>query len=140
MSQPPPIPGSRTNTERILWALFLAMLVALVIAPLSNHGWLPIPPCFMRTATGIPCPFCGGTRCVAALGHAQWRQAFLFNPLVAAGCVTLLVWALLRLLEMATRGTWLTSFSEKIRIRFGWPAVFVAVFVNWILLMYMRVV
>ena len=38
-------------------------------------------PCFLREATGIPCPGCGGTRAFRALVSGNLWEAFHFNPL-----------------------------------------------------------
>jgi hypothetical protein len=42
-------------------------------------------PCFLREATGIPCPSCGGTRAFRALVSGNLREAFHFNPLATIG-------------------------------------------------------
>ncbi len=54
----------------------------------------PVPPCPLRSVTGIPCPFCGMTRGVTAIVHADFSAAFGFNPgafLVVAMAIVLLV-------------------------------------------------
>lgn len=38
-------------------------------------------PCFLREATGIPCPGCGGTRAFRALISGDLWEACHFNPL-----------------------------------------------------------
>jgi len=70
----------------------VAMLPLAAIRPM-----LPIwsvPPCPLRSVTGIPCPFCGMTRGVTAIVHADFSAAFGFNPgafLVVAMTIVLLV-------------------------------------------------
>ena len=39
-----------------------------------------VPPCPLRTITGIPCPMCGMTRGVTALVHGDFARALLMNP------------------------------------------------------------
>ena len=43
--------------------------------------------CPLKNFTGLPCPFCGGTRAALALLGGHWRAAFLLNPLAAAFCL-----------------------------------------------------
>jgi Protein of unknown function (DUF2752) len=54
----------------------------------------PVPPCPLRTLTGIPCPFCGMTRGVTSLVHGHLSAAFSYNPgafLIVAMAIALLV-------------------------------------------------
>jgi hypothetical protein len=39
----------------------------------------------LKNLTGLPCPFCGGTRAVFALLRGDLLQAFWFNPLATIG-------------------------------------------------------
>jgi hypothetical protein len=71
-----------------------AMLGIAAVRPL-----LPIetvPPCPLRTVTGIPCPLCGMTRGVTALVHGDVTEALLLNPAsyvaVALAVVFLVQW------------------------------------------------
>jgi Protein of unknown function (DUF2752) len=44
---------------------------------------LPVHPplaCPLRTATGLPCPFCGMTRAVVAAVHGDIATSLTFNP------------------------------------------------------------
>jgi hypothetical protein len=53
-----------------------------------------VPPCPLRTITGIPCPMCGMTRGVTALVRGDFAHALLMNPasyLAIALAVLLLV-------------------------------------------------
>ena len=70
----------------------VAMLPLAAVRPLLPI-W-PVPPCPLRTVTGVPCPFCGMTRGVTALVHGQLSSAFSYNPgafLVVAMAIVLLV-------------------------------------------------
>ena len=40
----------------------------------------PVPPCPLRTLTGIPCPLCGSTRGVIAAVHGHIGDALALNP------------------------------------------------------------
>lgn len=50
------------------------------------------PLCLMRRVFDIPCAACGGTRAALALGRAAPREAWLLNPLGAAGMVLAVAW------------------------------------------------
>lgn len=49
--------------------------VALSVLPFD-----PVPPCPLRTVTGIPCPLCGSTRGVIAAVHGDLGRAVTLNP------------------------------------------------------------
>lgn len=38
-------------------------------------------PCVFRSATSIPCPFCGGTRAVVAASQGRLAESFRLSPL-----------------------------------------------------------
>jgi hypothetical protein len=61
---------------------------------------LPVHPplaCPLRTATGVPCPFCGMTRACVAAVQGQLGRALAYNP----GAVVLLAIAAVLLLRPA---------------------------------------
>ena len=65
---------------------------------------LPVHPplaCPLRSATGIPCPFCGMTRAVVAAVHGEVIRSLAFNPagilIVAIAIAVLIRPALLRI-------------------------------------------
>ncbi len=64
----------------------LALVPAAVLLSVSPYD--PVPPCPLRTLTGIPCPLCGSTRGVIAAvhGHPALRLtiASCADPAVAA--------------------------------------------------------
>ena len=53
-----------------------------------------MPPCPLRALTGVPCPFCGGTRGTLALLHGDLLHSLALNPGVVLGIVAVLyvVW------------------------------------------------
>ncbi|HET9691545.1 MAG TPA: DUF2752 domain-containing protein [Acidimicrobiales bacterium] len=51
-------------------AVGAAAAAAAAYAALARPGW-PLPRCPLHAATGLWCPFCGGTRAVAALARAD---------------------------------------------------------------------
>ncbi len=58
-----------------------------------------VPPCPLRTLTGIPCPFCGMTRGVTAAVHADLGRAAFLNP----GSIVLVVLAVLLLVAWRSK-------------------------------------
>jgi hypothetical protein len=71
--------GSRTGVEaRELRVVGAAMLGVAAVRPLVPFEF--VPPCPLRTITGIPCPFCGMTRGVTSLVHGDFAHALLMNP------------------------------------------------------------
>ncbi|MBK6592322.1 MAG: DUF2752 domain-containing protein [Burkholderiales bacterium] len=60
-------------------ALALGWPLALLGAPLVlSLGDMPL--CGFRHMTGLPCPFCGGTRACAALADGNLLMAWHLNP------------------------------------------------------------
>ncbi len=59
-------------------------MVGLALVPaaafLSVSPIDPVPPCPLRTVTGIPCPLCGSTRGVIAAIHGDLGAALALNP------------------------------------------------------------
>jgi hypothetical protein len=55
--------------------LLVPAAVALSVSPID-----PVPPCPLRTLTGIPCPLCGSTRGVIAAVHGDLGHALALNP------------------------------------------------------------
>jgi len=86
---------------RVPWALIGALLLGLgafaasFLQPISEL----LPGCAFKRLTGFPCATCGLTRCVMALGHWNWREAFRWHPaatVVAALLPALALWDLRR--------------------------------------------
>jgi hypothetical protein len=71
-----------------------AMLGVAAVRPLVPFEF--VPPCPLRTITGIPCPMCGMTRGVTALVHGDFVHALLMNPAsylaVALAILVLVQW------------------------------------------------
>lgn len=70
----------------------VAVVALLVVA--RYYDRLPVrpPECGFRTATGLPCLGCGGTRSVRALVSGDLAASISFNPGVVVGIVILLAW------------------------------------------------
>lgn len=61
---------------------FAFVVLAIIVAALSNYFKIAFPKCTFKTLTGLPCAFCGGTRALRAIGHFKFVEAFWLNPLV----------------------------------------------------------
>jgi Protein of unknown function (DUF2752) len=117
--------------ERLWASLALALVVVLALGQVSADLEVPIPVCPLKHITGIPCPACGGTRALRALGHGAFLAALRWNPLVTmtalallpfliyAALVTVLGWPRVRLL-------FAPADQRLLRI-----AAWVAILANW---------
>ena len=70
--------GSTRFEKRELRIAGAAMLGVAAVRPLIPFEF--VPPCPLKTITGIPCPMCGMTRGVTALVHGDFARALLMNP------------------------------------------------------------
>ena len=73
------------------------MLAVAAVRPLIPFEF--VPPCPLRTLTGVPCPFCGMTRGVTAAVHADLARAVFLNP----GSIAAVVLAVLLLIAWRTK-------------------------------------
>jgi hypothetical protein len=92
------ISGATSLGAREVRLLGGAMLAAAAVRPLIPVE--TVPPCPLRTVTGIPCPMCGMTRGVTAIVHGDFAHALLMNPAsylaVALAIVLLVQWRMKR--------------------------------------------
>src|SRR5580704_18325295 len=82
-----------------------AMLGVAAVRPL-----LPVevvPPCPLRTLTGVPCPLCGMTRGVTAAVHGQIGHALFLNPGSIAAVILAIVVLLAWRTERVTLRVWM---------------------------------
>ena len=78
----------------LIWggvALALLLAAPLLATPSGAALALSLPPCLLRTLTGLPCVACGSTRALLALCRLDVGTAFAMNPLAAAGILVLVV-------------------------------------------------
>jgi len=81
-------PASRGPTDRLTRATDIDLrplrVAGLALVPaaiaLSVSPFDPVPPCPLRTITGVPCPLCGSTRGVIAAVHGHVGDAIALNP------------------------------------------------------------
>lgn len=73
-----------------LLRLVLVLAAALAVAAVDLPG-RPQTLCLLRAATGLPCPLCGGTTAVVAIGQGRPLAALAASPLVTLGAAVLLL-------------------------------------------------
>jgi len=99
---PPLLPHERRIR---LGAAGLFLLGIALVAWIDPRSRLPFPavPCGFRTLTGLPCPFCGGTRAAHALLHGDLAGAAHLNPLAYPALALALAVAAVLLIEVIRR-------------------------------------
>jgi Protein of unknown function (DUF2752) len=94
ISLPEAFSDTTTLDLRTLRGVGAAMLGVAVARPMLPFE--VVPPCPLRTLTGIPCPLCGMTRGVTAAVHAEFGRALFLNPAsivaVVATVLLLIAW------------------------------------------------
>jgi len=55
------------------------------VALAAIHVRRPATVCVLRSVTGLPCPFCGGTTAAVDLGRGHVGQALAASPLAVLG-------------------------------------------------------
>jgi hypothetical protein len=98
----PPAAGSRATTALAKRALWVGTGVAAIFLWLGAARRLPpgdaLVPCAVRALIGMPCPGCGMTRALLALGRGEIGVALALHPLsplVAAEAAALwILWGL----------------------------------------------
>ena len=83
--------SARTTTAEPIGLALLGL--ALVV----GWGWvyvlhLPGPKGVLCSATGWPCPMCGGTRSALLIQQADWLAALMLNPLAVLMILAVAVW------------------------------------------------
>lgn len=75
----------------IIDAILAVLVLSAGIAAKVALTFINIPPCPFLTGTGLPCPVCGGTRCVYNFAKGNFGEAFSFNPYVFMIIIYLLI-------------------------------------------------
>jgi len=117
--------------------LFWGMLVTCALAIGVVYYDLPGPICGLRRWAGIPCPFCGGTRSLAALIQLEWSEAFHLNPMVFLACMSVILWLGLWIADQRLRKQWAISLHQRAG-QLPWSRIiFTLALLNWIYLCWM---
>lgn len=81
-------------------AVGIAWFASIVLAWwYTRETGVRVPLCVFRRVTGMPCPGCGGTRCVMSLLGGDPAAAVAFNPLLTAALVAGPLWLGWRMLR-----------------------------------------
>ena len=106
-----------------LFGLFSASLAAL--SWFNSQTGSGFTPCVLKSATGVPCFLCGGTRASIALAKGDPVSSFLLNPMVCLLWLALGVAVLLKVVA-----------GYKIEVapiprRWLWLGILTLVAANW---------
>lgn len=112
----------------------VALLVLAFVLPADGAG---IPLCWVKAATGLPCPGCGLTRSVSSLAHLHFWDSLRYHPfgplVLALGvfCAVMLLGGAKRRVRVAR---WLARRDRTARPVYYWlVGAFIAVgVVRWI--------
>jgi hypothetical protein len=85
---PPLLNSGVTRRFKAPAVIFGLVIASIIIARLSEHWQFPFMKCAFKSATGLPCVTCGGTRALRALSRGEVAEAFWLNPLVTTGAFT----------------------------------------------------
>lgn len=78
---PPLLLHERWMRLGVVFGLLLSLTFIAFIRPQLTPTFLPKMPCGLRAITGLPCPFCGGTRAIRALLNGEWWRAIYLNTM-----------------------------------------------------------
>ena len=112
------------------WA-FVGMLLLLAGARVSLAWPLPLPICLLKRLTGIPCPFCGATRCLQACSRLDFAAALYWNPLALAAGAGVALWFIAWAVDRLWNRRWLAALRRAFQIRALKFVLIGAVFLNW---------
>lgn len=126
-----PVGPRKADIELIAVALGAVGLAALLAHPLWSR--FHEPPCVLKTATGIPCAFCGGTRAALAWARLDFAAAVAWNPLVGIGVWVFGAWWIYCVFAVATRrpNRLRLDLSARRNLRMFQIAVISALLANW---------
>ena len=135
---PPPLPEApAASVPTALYAAAVGAVLAAVVARAMIDGRIWHPGCGFRSVTGLPCPACGGTHALAALGSGDVPAALASPPLVALVAFTLVALAVVaRGATLLHRGSAFGRLlSRRPRGRRLMACAGVAVVANWVYLL-----
>jgi hypothetical protein len=90
---PPPVIREISCWQKLAPPLVFSGLLVMLFLSYFDLPRL-LPRCTLKSWTGIPCPFCGGTRSLTAWSQFDPVQAFAWNPLTALACLLIAAWFL----------------------------------------------
>lgn len=126
-------PSSRTRSLSPVW--FVLAMAPLAVAARFTLLWQwPIPQCWLRKLTGVPCPSCGCTRSLAAWTSLDFEQALRFNPLFFLLCLGLLLWCAVWIAEKILHRSFLAERRARLKHWPWWKLGAVLLALNWLYL------
>ena len=92
----PPLRLDQRKFRATAAAIIVAMLAGAAVLPLAPPSRFSpgLPTCVLKSATGLPCPFCGGTRATQALLRGDLARALYLNAAALPAVVTFVTAAL----------------------------------------------
>jgi hypothetical protein len=114
--------------------MFAGFLLLLAAARLSALWNLPLPFCALKKFTGIPCPFCGSTRCILACSRFDFVDAVRWNPLTFLACLGVVIGFVLWMADRLFDQHWLSILRRALSVPALKPVLVAAVLLNWIYL------
>ena len=120
---------ARPRDQRLAQIWAAAAALAVVTTYLARDLFSALPPCPFRVVTGIACPGCGTTRAAHAVLEGHLLDALLFNPLIFAGGMALVVLALIAPLWVVVTGR-VPAFPNPVPVFVRVTTVF-ALIANW---------
>ena len=112
----------------LYWGAAAAASVAL--APLAARAAELVPPCLVRSMTGLPCPTCGSTRTLGRLAALDFAGAWSQNPLAAAAAFGVAGWALADLVLLPRRKALGLEVEPRLGLALRWGALLLFL-ANW---------
>ena len=128
---PPLLPHERKLRVLVAGILSAGLLAVAFIEP---RGQLPFPhvPCIFRSTTGLPCPFCGGTRAAHWLLQGNFARSLDLNVLAIPALTVILAVTLCIAFEAATARRIAEWESLVRRAAKFLPVAILLVVVTWI--------
>ncbi len=123
----------RSSSSRVGWyaAAGLGALGLVALAAPAVAGLEVVPPCPLRTVTGLDCPFCGGTRATRALVAGDVGSAFDYNLLVPLAALLAVIGGLWWTLSRAGGVSFAPAVSMA-RSSAVWIGLLVVLVVFWV--------
>ncbi len=90
-----------------------ALLVWLFFVTAEREVSMVFPDCMLRTAAGIKCFLCGGTRCARAIVQGDIIKAFRYNPFAVLCGIAAAVWYIRLLISVFRKEYRPLRMSEK---------------------------
>jgi hypothetical protein len=128
-----PLAAVRRVPRRIAVPTWAVAIVVVWLGGVGLANWLsrsvesPPPLCLFHRVTAVPCPTCGTTRMLLALGQGQLADAVLSNPFMFAVLVLGAIWLILRL----GFGCQLSLDIGPVARRRAWIVVTILFLFNW---------